>query len=74
MAETMHFGKYKGTPVDQVPTGYLMWCTETLDRCPAQVLEEVARRLAEEPLPESVPARKCFRQKKGRRFVKQWAK
>lgn len=29
-----HFGKHKGTPLSDIPTGYLRWCIENIDPVP----------------------------------------
>lgn len=46
----MPFGKYKGTPLDELPSEYLLWlgCLDTL-RQPllGHVLKEMARRVVE---------------------------
>lgn len=44
------FGKYRGTPIDQVPDDYLLWLSTLNDlRQPllGAVLREMGRRLAE---------------------------
>lgn len=47
-APTMPFGKYKGTPLQELPSEYLLWlgCLDTL-RQPllGHVLKEMARRI-----------------------------
>ena len=46
----MPFGKYKGTPLEELPSEYLLWlgCLDTL-RQPLlrQVVKEMARRIVE---------------------------
>lgn len=29
-----HFGKHKGKPLSEIPTGYLRWCVEKIDPVP----------------------------------------
>ena len=40
----MSFGKFKSIPVTEVDTGYLIWCTENMARCPVYVVAELQRR------------------------------
>ena len=40
------FGKYKGTPVDEVPVDYLVWCCQAMKVCPPYIQLEVRRRSA----------------------------
>jgi uncharacterized protein (DUF3820 family) len=49
---TMPFGKYKGTPLDQLDDQYLLWVGCLNDLRPpllGYVLKEMGRRLAERP-------------------------
>ena len=35
MSETVcHFGKHKGKPLSDIPSGYLKWCVENIDPVP----------------------------------------
>ena len=42
----LRFGKYKGTPVDEVPVDYLVWCCQGMKVCPPYIQLEVHRRAA----------------------------
>lgn len=40
----MTFGKHKGLPVNEVRTGYLLWCYDSLPYSPDYILKELERR------------------------------
>jgi hypothetical protein len=42
--EVMRFGRHKGLPVSEVPTEYLKWVYENLQRVPTYVSEELGKR------------------------------
>ena len=66
----VRFGRYKGTPISEVPTQYLTWVMETFQRPPKYIVAEVERRGACQFGRESVACRaavveKTWRDAKG---------
>jgi len=47
------FGKYKGHVIEEVPTGYLRWCLETLEDLPDEFIQ-IVRNFVEEKKHEGV--------------------
>ena len=45
-AETLGFGKHKGSSVRSVDDSYLVWCVENVPYCPAIISDELVRRSA----------------------------
>lgn len=45
-AETLGFGKHKGSSVRSVDDSYLVWCVENIPYCPAIISDELVRRSA----------------------------
>lgn len=46
---TIGFGKFAGTSIENLPTGYLQWCCENLDTAQASnkdLVEEMEKQLA----------------------------
>jgi len=41
----MPFGKYKGDPIEDLPSGYIQWALETLERLDDDLIEEMENQL-----------------------------
>lgn len=70
VAEVMYFGKHKGSPVEDVPTDYLIWCATSLRKCPMPVIAELDRRLGLEALPKNRVVKKYLLRVKGITHIK----
>ncbi len=53
-AMRMTFGKYLGTPIDQVPRGYLRWVRANISAIEPVLADAIQRAIAKEEVPDDV--------------------
>lgn len=70
MSEVMYFGKYKGTPVEDVPTDYLHWMVTQCRFCPMPVVQEYDKRCGVQHLQRNKAIKKYLRRKRRKSRIK----